>query len=628
MNKIYHIDIEKIGSNQVRISRDIDEKTREVEWIFNLDGDSEPIVLKEFYTPTKFLIMNWNGLLRAYDAEIKQKIFERDFNAPMDCFGQIARRGLKLYVSHEKDRQNNLTVISLDDFTELSEHPLPKPINIEYFRERKDGKLLYYYRGENVAAEGDDKWFHGFQVVDPDTGESQNFPMQGPPTEDFDRKGPTLDLERNIGAMPNWDDVEFYIGGDGKPRFIAKIDLFDLVTFERIYTIPVREFKTEHLTTSESEDEKTAAILLSDERGESYDDARQTFVDNLNSICFAESEDFIWLCWRAAVVRKISLDGARMSPIIAGVKIPNNTIEGKPFEFRYTHTYLESIHNDGLLLREHSEKYWLSLNGVDLNSEDEIIPVELEGLPEDKQIKTILPEKFNQKIEEMGKIVVEIENLKKENSILNALDQMINLTQDIGSIRQGMDFAFLLRDRKGNTLDEEEFFKQAVRIRGAAEKIRQIIGNFVSYPDADSLYINEEATALCYAVYELAMSDPEYIDTALSYLAVMDFEHDVFCREVLIPHLIEKYGSTPYGPRLRIGVALIDDSEAAEIFLFDDFLDPDSTFRRWFYNGGGKEIPQILEDMAKQGLKHQKIFNGGNEGLADLEAAFRGDSKI
>ena len=626
MKNKYHINVERTGVNQVNVSREIDSNNREMVWMFSLDGDDEPIYLKEFYAPAKFLIMNWNGLLRAYDVETQKKIFEKDFKSELDCRASISHDGSKLYISHshKKDRNKLLTVMSLADFSEINTHTLPEPIKIEYFQERKDGQLLYYYHDENWKDPEKEKWYHGFQVVNPGTGHSENFPMLNAPSDDFDTKAPELNLELNLGVMSDWGDVEFETHEDGKPRFVAKINLFNLDDFTIVNSISVREFKTEHLDVYDSECKKKAEILMSDQRGEDYDEVRNDFNRNLYSIKFVKNEDALWLCFRGAVLRKVSLDGTKKSPLLAAVKLPNG-YEQKPFEFRTKRVRIESICDDGLILHEHPNMYWLSLKGIDLNSNREIIPFELQDLPEDKQIKTIVPQTFSRKIEQRGKVVINVANLREEKSIINALDQILKLCGDIGSIRQGNNLIFQIVDKKGNAQEEELFFKEAVQAKGAKEKIRKIIEKFAEYPEAESLYINDEATALCYAVYELAMSDARYIDTALRYMAKMDFEHDVFSRETLIPGLIEKYGDTEHGPYLRIGISLLDLDEAPDMYLFEAYLDKNSAFRKWFNKGGAKEIPVTLNALAKLGMNMdyiQVIFKDASEDLRELKDIF------
>lgn len=630
METKYRIFIENNGGNRVKVAENTGPNTYKLVWMFGLDGKDEPVVLHHFYSPTQFLIMDWHGDLRACDAEKKEIIFRKDFKADLDCRARISRDGTKLYVSHSTGYKNTtLTVLSLDDLSTAAEHPLPKPIDLEYVRERGDGKLLYYYLdwtwGEETGSDRRKVWTHGYQVVDPATGANQNHVLPGAPTDNFETKPPVLDIQRNLGVFQDWDGLEVSTGPGGEPRFTEKLTLFDLDSFTVLRKIPVREYQTSHLTCFEQSDEETAAALIKGPGTEEYDEAVKEVMENLNSVRYTANEDALWLCWRAGVVRKVSLDGSWRSPLLAAAGVPGYRGDMGPFGFRTFHTYLKSVHDDHLVLQEHGRPMVLSLVGIDLNSDEEFIPVTLSELPEDQKINIITPRGFARQMEEMGKAVIKVDDLTKAESVLEALDRIGELTEDIGSIRDGWKLIFLVRDKKGKKRHDDKFFREAVKVEGALGKIRRIIENFASYPGAEGLYIDEEAAALCYAAHFAGLADPGSIDTALRYLSVIDFEHDVYCQENLIPGLIEKYGDTKYGPRLRIGIAMTDAVDAADTYLFEEYLNSSSPFRKWFDKGGSREIPGIVDEMLALGLMTRSIFEYAPAGLERLQAAFEGE---
>ncbi|MFP4442638.1 MAG: hypothetical protein ACLFST_05910 [Spirochaetia bacterium] len=630
METKYRIFIENSGGNRIKVAKNTGPNTYELVWMFGLDGKDEPVVLHKFYSPSKFLIMDWHGDLRACDVETKETIFRRDFKADLDCRARISRDGTKLYVSHSTGYRNTtLTVLSLDDFSTEAEHPLPKPIDLEYVRERGDGKLLYYYLdwswGEDTGSDKRKVWTHGYQVVDPETGANRNFVLPDAPKDNFEVKPPVLDIGRNLGAVQDWGSVEVSTGADGEPRFTENLVLFDLTDFTVLRKIPVREYLTSHLTCFEKSDEKTAAALMKEPGTDEYDEAVKELMENLNSTRFLQNEDALWLCWRSGVVRKVSLDGSRRSPLLAAAEVSGYRSDMGPFGLRMFHTYLKSVQDDHLVLQEHGKPMVLSLEGIDLNSDEEYIPVTLTDVPENEKINFVTPRGFTRQMEEMGKAVIKVDDLSQTESVLEALDRITVLTEDIGSIRDGWKLIFLVRDKKGKKWHDEKFFREAAKAEGALEKIRRVIGNFASYSGAEGLYIDEETTALCYAAHFAALTDPEGIDIALKYLSVIDFEHDVYCQETLIPALVEKYGDTKYGPRLRIGIAMTDAMEAADMYLFDEFLNPSSVFRKWFEAGGYREIPAIVDEMLSLGLMTRSIFEYAPDGLERLQAAFEGE---
>ncbi|MFP4362506.1 MAG: hypothetical protein ACLFR1_01420 [Spirochaetia bacterium] len=199
MHSDYRVTIDNESAVKIHVSKQTGPLTYETVWIFSLEGRAEPIVLNTFYTPEKFVVMDWNGFLRAFHAVTGEVIFTRDFAAQLDCRALVSRDGKKLYVSHNPDYRNpTLTVLSLKDFSQVAEHSLPKPIDLEFFRERKDGSLLYYYKergySKNSAGGRDKIYSHGYQVVDPETGERVHFSFPFPPLSMFVEVSPVLDI--------------------------------------------------------------------------------------------------------------------------------------------------------------------------------------------------------------------------------------------------------------------------------------------------------------------------------------------------------------------------------------------------------------------------------------------------
>ncbi len=625
MNPGYRLFIEEDGGIKVKVAKEVEPLKYEVIWMFGLDGKDEPVILNEFYTPGKFLVMDWNGHLRAYDADKKKKIFERDFEADLDCRGIVSQDGGKLYISHSHDyKDHTLTVYSLEDFSIIAEHVLPQPINLEWFKERTDGKLLYYYH--DWKYKGEEKIYtHGYQVIDPVTGKNKHFALPFPPKEMFEKKVPVIDKKQNIGIMQDWDNIEIKTGPDGDPRFIEKLVFFDLDNFQILRIVPVREYRANQIDCFEKARIKHASALMKGPGDDKYNEAMKTLMENLNTIHVNENEDSFWLCWRAGVLRKVAIDGSYISPMFVVSKLPGYGSDLRPFEFTTFHSHLEEVHEDHLVLSGHSDHLIFPIKGLDFGSSEEYIPIELLPFPEEKKIKIIVPGELKKREKELGKVVIAVEDLDEKESVLDGLDQMVNLTKDIASIRDGWKLVFLVKDKKGKNQDDEEFFKKAVKIEGAPEKIREVIENFIQYPDAEELYIHEEATALCYAAENLALHDPKYIDTTLQYLAVMDFEHDVYCSETLIPNLIEKYSETPYEPRLRIGVAMTDSMDASDFYLLDEFLNEDSYFRKWFDNGGAEQVAGIVEELEVFGLRSTYLFHEPGENLVKLQQAIEGD---
>jgi len=613
---MYHLKIIAEATNKALISRENSINNQEVFWVVDLDRDAEPIVISEFYTNSKFIVMNWYGYLRAYDVVQKKKIFEINFNTSLNANATLSSNKKKAYISYTKEdhRSSTLTVMNLDDFTVEVSHTLPEPIGFDCVSVRNDGKLLYYYKEE-----ADDKELreHGFQVIDPVSGDSNKTVLPSPSRDDFEEATIQINTKKNIGAITNWDSIPVLYETDGSPRFLTSINIFDLNNFSIIKTLAVREYKVSHLTCYESSDQEIANSLISGENSDDYDKAICETQENLNSIYFCENEDSLWLCWRAGVLRKIALDGSWKSPLLVAVKSTNGSCT-EPFGLRTTHTHFLSEGNKHIIVKEHSEKIFISLEGINLKSSQEFIPIDLMPLPNEIEVEAQVPEHLDSTLNEMSFIVIQVENLLEKSSILNALTNILTLSKDIDEIRRGHELPFLIKDKFGNFWEDEKFFHEAIKINKAAEIINEIVQNFINYKDASELYISDEETALGYAVYELSLSSPKYIDTALSYLSIIDFEHDVLCREKLIPQLMEKYGQSEHCPALYLAMAMIDDWEAPDHYLFPTFKDKQSKFRIWFDNSNKKSVKQILKRLTSLGLKINIQPDDLDEGLEEL----------
>lgn len=538
----YKVNIVIDGINHVEV-RQVTAVGEEVVWAFPLKGDDEPIVLQEFYTPTKFVVVNWNGWVRAFDIDAREMIFNRKMNGSINSKALLSLDKQSLYVINKINSDSKLSIFSLEDFNELGVYSLPDNTYSSYLQIRQDGALLMYFEDEERTPEGK-KWIHGYNVLYPETLHIDRFEMQYPQSAQFGAKAPVISSSKNIGVMPYWGEVETKKNESGNPVFIYKVMVFDLNTFDVISIIPVRDYPISQLDCYESSCEKMAEVFSSDVSNSDYEETLTTFCEDLNSIVFDKKEDAFWLCWRGGIVRKVSLNNP-ISPLLVTSFLPNTTGTQEPFGFPFFHSQLIQIEDGYLVLEEHNNKYMMNLQGVNLNSGDVYISIALTSFAEEGGNIKASPE-LEQIMEEKGKVVVKVADLTLQESYFDALDQIVSLTEDIDAIGCGEQLAFLIKDNNGTTMDDQQFFKAAISYSGAAEKIKGIIENFVKYPKADRLYITAEETALCYAVYELACSGPEYFPTIFRYLSVIDEDHDVFNTETLIPFLMETYADTEH----------------------------------------------------------------------------------
>lgn len=542
---LYQIIIEHDQINHVKVVEK-SENDHLLVWSFSLLGDNKEIYFKEFYTATKFVIVNEDGWLRAFDVEYKEKIFETKLHG-RSASAVFSPDHTMLYVGYTKKRAlfqytNHLVSFSLKDFQVTGSWELPDGAYSGHLQMRGDGHVLSYYNKTELSDENEDEWVyeHGYAVFNPITSHIKCYNMKFSPRASRIERKPVIDTTQNIGVMPYWGDVEVQTNAEGERLFDYKIMVFDLTYFNILQILPVRIYKTSDLPNVYNSRKEMAETLEKNTKGEDYEGMLSKFCEDLHSIEFDKNESAVWLCWRGGIVRKTNLNGA-LSPLL------HILVRGQKEFYQPFLTFLERVERHFLIVETNDDsKYKLPLTDVDLTSQQELIPVEAIEL----KIVTEDPVKEKQLLEERCKVVISVDDLNHSESLLFALDQMIRLTEDIAALGFYNRLAFLVKDNKGLAMDDCEFFKKAIPLSGAAEKIKQVVDNFINYDGAQHLYIDSEKTALCYAVYELASHSPVYIETALRYLEVIDEEHDVFNVETLLPMLMDIYKGTEHKARI------------------------------------------------------------------------------
>lgn len=557
---LYQIIIEHDHINHVKVVEK-SENDYLLVWSFSLLGDNQEVYFKEFYTATKFVIVNKDGWLRAFDVEHKEKLFEMKLHG-RSASAVFSPDHTMLYVGYTKKRAlfqytNHLVSFSLKDFKVTGSWKLPDDAYSGHLQMRGDGRVLSYYNRTELSDDNEDEWVsqHGYAVFDPITSRLEYYNIKFSPRASCIERKPAIDTAKNIGVMPYWGDVEVQTNAEGERLFVYKIIVFDLTYFNILRILPVRIYKKSDLPNVYNTRKEMAKTLEKNTSGKDYDGMLSKFCEDLFSIEFDRYESAVWLCWRGGMVRKANSNGT-LSPLL------HIQIRGQEGFYQPFLSFLERVERHFLTVgTSNGSKYKLSLSDVDLTSQQELIPAEAVEL----KIVAKDPVKEKQLLEERCKVVMSVDDLTRPESLLLALDQMIRLTEDIPALGFYDRLAFLVKDSNGLTMDDREFFKKASPLPGATEKIKKVVDNFIKYNDAQSLYIDSQETALCHAVYEISHSSPAYIETALRYLAVIDEEHDVFNAETLIPMLMDVYKGTEHEAIIRKGIVDISTGWWAEL---------------------------------------------------------------
>jgi len=527
----YKVFTEQDGVNHVKIYKS--EGSQYVnDWNFPLKSDEEPIVLSEFYTESRFVLMNWNGWIRAYDADTKEILFDHTLNGSVDAKAILSLDKSNLYVALTGDSSTNLVQISLDTFA-IEAVELPDIYN-DLLQIRKDGSLLFY-KEDWKHVEDKKVYKHFYSVLDVNTKNIQQFELAYAAQYAFNEFKPVIDTNNNWAIMPAYDDVVSKTHSADETFFEFKIALFDLNTFEIVKIVSVRDFPSNHLGYSEYESKEMNELFLAPERKKDYYNALSEFYGNLNSIRVVA--DGFWLCWRGGILRKVDLN-FNLSPLLVTNSRPNNTIKGM-FSHHGFHSHLYEINDQAIILAEHLDLCKAFM--PDINSADSETEIALDFN------KTSLEELYNlstptdqqMEVELRDYIQIEVSDLSKKKGFTDALNQIEVIVSDLNTAGIGSTLLFIIKDKKGKIVHEPEFFSGAIDHN--IKRIEAIVKKFIEYPKSKYVYRNSEEAALCYAVFELAKKGDTYIKTTLQYLSAIDLDHDVFNLENTIPVLEEIY---------------------------------------------------------------------------------------
>lgn len=537
----YQIEILRKGDNQVRVLRKRDDSTFDLAWTFRLKGDSEPVLIAEMIDDDRFVVVNWNAWVRMYSISEQRELLNQPLNGALSS-GAVLSDDLKyLYVlcRDRSDDQQYLTVFDLEQISIPRRFILPPEVPTDNCRIGPGGDLLIYFsdkKGETFE--------HGYFRLNPLNGDLDFFSLPYPSLAEFscDQVLPAISKKHGLGAMPFWTSVDIEGHHPESAGYIFKIVLFDLHQFQVTDIFPVRKFTYDELGCHDyNSSDMAEAFFNADKEDDDYTDAMVEFIDNLNTIRFDEKAPFLWLCFREGIVRKVYFDGT-LSPQF--VSTDQETLpQHRDQQLVYFHCEIDHIFDEHhLILKDNSGECYI----MDVPETPQKAAIEEKiAIPRRSFTReVVVPAETRERVSEMGYAVINIADTDSAPALLEGLEQMRKLLEDVEDIRNGFELKFLIKDNKGRKLKEPAFFEKVMQLPEGPAGVSEVIETFVKYPKADQLYRDEETTALAHAVFELARHGETYLDTVLTYLIAMDYEHDCFNKENVIPLLQEQYTGT------------------------------------------------------------------------------------
>ena len=539
----YKIIIDREGVNHVKGFK-ADDNGYSNHWNFPLKNDDEPIIFNDFYTESRFAIINWDGWVRLYDASIQKALLDHKLNGKVNSRAVLSLNKSKLYVAYTDDSSNHhLAIFDLSTY-ELQTLELPD-IYGDSMEIRKDGCLLFY-KHDWERINNKKVYRHFYSVLNPETQKQDQFELPYAAQFSYGEFKPVIDIENNRTIIPLYDDVPNKTSASGEVVFEYRIALFDLNTFEITHALSVRDFPINQLGCSESECEEMSELFQSSERDKDYYEASREFFENLTTIKIVP--DGFWLCWRGGILRKID-SNLIMSPLLVTNTRPNNTVKGM-FQHAHFHSHLYHIDNTTIVLAEALDFYKTAIPNIASVDFEIPIALQLETTSLDEIYNLNYSNDQKNEIENRDHILIEVKDLSDTKGNKEAILKIKTIISDLNAAGVGSRLSFLIKDTKGIALDESEFFNEAITYD--PEGIKLLIETFIQHPKARYLHRNPEETALCHAAFELARLGDQYEATVFQYLAAIDMDHDVFNLENTIPALEEKYNPKELTQKMKV----------------------------------------------------------------------------
>lgn len=528
----YKIIVEQEGVNHVKVFK-AEGNIYVNDWNFPLSGDDEPIIFKEFYTETRFAIINWDGWIRLYDASIKTTLVDHKLNGKVNSSAVFSLDKSKLYVAYTDDSSNHLAILNLNNY-EIETLALPdvyqKPMKI-----RKDGCLLFY-KHDWERVENKKIFKHFYSVLNIEAQKLNQFELPFAPQFSFGEFKPVIDIENNRAIMPLYDDVPNKINASGEVVFEYRIGLFDLNSFDLTHTLSVRDFPTSLLACGENENKEMANLFLGTDRDKDYTDTQRDFFENLNTIKVVK--DGMWLCWRSGILQKIDSE-FNTSPLLVTNTLPNNSAEGL-FQHTLFHSHLYHIDDTTIILAEHRDLYKSPMPQIDGKDIETPIALNFEETSLDELYNLTYSKENLKEIDLRDSIQINVTDLSTKEGIIDALTQIETIVSNLKAAGIGKTLVLLFNDAKETTLQEPEFFAEAAAI--APELIQRILEKVMANNSIRFIYRNEEEAVLCHAVSELAKKGEAYLDTIIKYLNAIDEpDYNEFVRVNVIQYIEKTY---------------------------------------------------------------------------------------
>jgi len=532
----YKITFGGYGSEYIMLSKKINGEDNKFMcyWTIELEADADDFVLTEVYNDRLYTVTK-KAKIAVYDVLKKELVSEIDLSSRRGASAKISmtRNALVVAYTSEEYYSDHIKILSLDDLSKISSFSFDKKTFCGISMDFGINEQILFYYSDFV----DGEYIHGYSIFNEESGCFTKQEMSYPPRYKTKEK-PYINVDKGFALLPSWNKLELNCDEDGRKTVPLSVRLFDLVNFKEISVIKIIDYPILDIFYDVDKKESTEKQILETKVGEKeYDEIVSDCYGVIYSVIFHSDTSF-FVGLRSGLMVEVGYDKE-----CSNVLMPSTVSFFQDLDFYpLFQSELLSIDDKGAIVQEYHRFFRVDFDRYDLYAGDPIVRRPFVSFNNNDNI--IIPSEDEDMIDNIGKYIIEVEDINKEACLIEALDNLSMHCSDLQEEVKSWIFVFKVKDNAGNYLDETAFFRKLVSIDSIENKIIECFQAFISYRSSQYIRFDCETPALALGMLELVKYSEEYLPLFLDFFENTDMEHDVFIGESIVPVIEEKYPSS------------------------------------------------------------------------------------
>lgn len=489
-----------------------------------------PIIsLAQAINDKKLYIVNKTGEFRLYNLKEKKEIASAKIGASSLFGAGIYPSQSKGYIVTKNLESNGIDIfeICLDSLKASFVQTIRGVFQIDHITVLDENQLAGYIPIGSVEGL---KSSDGFLIINTQEQTHKLNYLRPSPSGLFPKPPVAFDPRTKTGIRPSYDPIEI-IESDTDKKYLAKVLLFDLNSGKRIDTIVVREFTASEMF--EDDDPKFALSCLElPTYSDDYRDIKEEFLERFEALQYCHLEDAFWVTFQHGFLRKVYLDGKRLSPLIAH---PGDSIlADRP---TLSHTNFDTP------LRLSPDDRFLAFGQPEICFATKILvnaPPDNVFLITGEQVVESGCETSSLNTETFSWINLDLTGSSKRSSDLDFLDLLLKKTKDLENLKDGpfLRFQFVTSKR---TVKEEEFVQSLSWNNEQIDTAGEIISLYNS--KGQGLWYDDSTPSFFYLLRRLVLESTDALGLFIEYLRLYgDCKEDSDRLAELVDDIINKMG--------------------------------------------------------------------------------------